>query len=71
MPQTAHIYCVKSCRADMPNLASAESHLLYLKPLSHQCGVLKAFPQRSKKVQITEVRDVQSPATLCVRCAIA
>jgi len=32
--------------------------------MSHQCGVLTAFPQRLKKLQIAEVRAVQTPATL-------
>ena len=42
----------------------------YLKPLSHQSGVLTAFPQRfKKKKQNAEVRDVQTPATLCNRLA--
>jgi len=44
---------------------------LGLKPLSHQSGVLTAFPQRSKKMQVAEVRAVQSPPTLCGRCVIA
>jgi len=42
-----------------------------LKPLSHQSDVLTAFPQRFKKLQNAEVRAVQTPATLCKRCAIA
>jgi len=41
------------------------------KALSHQSVVLAAFPQRSKKLQIAEVRAVQSPVTLWKRCAIA
>ena len=36
---------------------------IYLKPMSHQSGVLTAFPQRLK-MQIAEVRAVQTPATL-------
>ena len=36
---------------------------LYIKPMSHQIGVLTAFPQRLK-LQIAEVRAVQTPATL-------
>ena len=32
--------------------------------MSHQSGVLTAFPQRLKKLQIAEVRAVQTPATL-------
>ena len=38
-----------------------------LKPRSHQIGILTAFPQRPKTLQIAEVRAVQSPATLCAR----
>ena len=33
--------------------------------------VLTAFLQRSKKLQIAEVRAVQSPSTLWKRCAVA
>ena len=40
---------------------------MFLKPLSHQSGVLTAFPQRLKKMQNAEVRAVQTPATLCNR----
>ena len=40
---------------------------MYLKPLSHQSGVLTAF----KKMQNAEVRAVQTPATLCKRCGNA
>ena len=36
--------------------------------LSHQSGVHKAFPERSKKLQIAEMRALQSPATLLKRC---
>jgi len=32
--------------------------------MSHQSGVLTAFPQRLEKMQIAEVRAVQTPATL-------
>ena len=39
-------------------------HLKDIKPLSHQSGVLTAFPQRLKKLQNAEVRAVQTPATL-------
>ena len=39
--------------------------VIYLKPMSNQSGVLTAFPQRFKKMQIAEVRAVQTPATLC------
>jgi len=35
--------------------------------MSHQCGVLTAFPQSFKKLQIAEVRAVQTPATLWKR----
>ena len=38
--------------------------VIYLKPMSHQSGVLTAFPQRLKELQIAEVRAVQTPATL-------
>ena len=41
-----------------------------VKPLSRQSGLITAFPPRSKNVQIAEVRAVQSPTTLCTRCAI-
>jgi len=43
----------------------------YVKPLSHQSGVLTVFTQRLKKLQNAEVRAVQTPAMLCKRCAIA
>ena len=43
----------------------------FVKPLSHQSGVLTAFPQRLKKLQNAEVRAVQTPATLCRRCGDA
>jgi len=43
----------------------------FIKPLSHQSGVLAAFPQRFKKLQNAEVRVVQTPATLCKRCGNA
>ena len=39
----------------------------FLKPLSHNSGVLIAFSQRYKKLQIAEVIAVQSPGTLCAR----
>ena len=42
-----------------------------VKPLSHQSGVLTAFPQRLKKLQNADVRAVQTPATLCKRCGNA
>jgi len=42
-----------------------------VKPLSHQSGVLTAFPQRFKKLQNAEVRAVQTPATLWKRCGNA
>jgi len=42
-----------------------------VKPLSHQSGVLTAFPQRLKKLQNAELRAVQTPATLCKRCGNA
>ena len=38
--------------------------VIYLKPMSHQIGVLTAFPQRLKILQTAEVRAVQTPATL-------
>jgi len=41
--------------------------VIYLKPMSHQSGVLTAFPQRLKKLLFAEVRAVQTPATLCKR----
>jgi len=37
------------------------------KALSHQSGVLTAFPRRSQKLEIAEVRAVQSPLTLWKR----
>jgi len=45
--------------------------LVNLKPLSHQSGVLTAFPQRLKRLHNAEVRAVQTPSTLCKRCANA
>ena len=42
-----------------------------LKPLSHQSGVLTAFPQRLKKLQNAEVCAMLMPATLCKRCGNA
>ena len=42
-----------------------------LKPPSHPSGVLTASRQRSKKLQIAEVRAVQSAAMLCTRCVRA
>jgi len=41
----------------------ARNYMLF-KPLSHQGGVLTAFSKRSKKLQIAQVRAVQSPAPL-------
>jgi len=38
--------------------------VIYLKAMSHQSGVLTTFPQRVKELQVAEVRDVQTPATL-------
>jgi len=40
---------------------------MLFKPLSHQGGVLTAFLKRSKKLQIAQVRAVQSPAPLWER----
>jgi len=45
--------------------------LYHIKPLSNQRGVLTAFPPRLQKIQIAEVRVVQTPATLWKRRAIA
>ena len=41
-----------------------------LKTPPHQSGVLTAFQQRSK-MQIADVRDVKSTATLCAHCVRA
>ena len=41
--------------------------VIYLKPMSHQIGVLTAFPQCLKKIQIAKVCAVQTPATLWKR----
>ena len=61
---------IKLIRANIMFYYSLFLNLSFLKPLSHQSGVLTAFPQLFKKLQIFEVHAVQSPATLCVRCAI-
>jgi len=42
-----------------------------IKPLSHQSGVLTAFPQRLKQLQNAKVCSVQTPATLWKRCGNA
>jgi len=47
------------------------TYTLSLKPLSHQSGVLTAFPHRLQKMQNAEVRAVETPATLCKRCGNA
>jgi len=59
--------------ADATGMSSSASSFYILngnrgKPLSHQSGVLTAFPQRSNKLQIAEVCAVQSPVTLWKRC---
>jgi len=36
--------------------------------MSHQSGVLTALSQRFKKLNVAEVRTVQSSTTLCARC---
>ena len=43
-------------------------HTAFVKPLSHQGGVLTAFPQRLETLQNAEVRAVQTPATLWKLC---
>ena len=53
------------------NYQAQRFHSLYVKPLSHQSGVLTAFPQRFKKLRNAEVRAVQTPATLCKCCGNA
>jgi len=62
-------YLCLNVNIDVTECRKRKSHT-YLKSLQHQRVVLTAFPV-FVKLQIAEMRAMQSPAMLCVRCVRA